>query len=258
MKKHASVIHFRSEGLGKGTTFFFVLPLYALHRHNLKDLPRRSVSNPAPSKYSNISPARVFSAMDPDKLDVMVAARSFATTPASCSGGGLTVATTSSSPSSMRRVDLKVLAVDDSKANLKFLVRHLRQAESQLFQFQFQLQQPLQVVVALELVEELDGTAAVASVDAAAVQGRPFQMIFMDNIMKEMHGPEAARCMRQNGFTGLIVGVTGNVMQKDVDEYIQAGANHIMPKPITTAHVAGMIQRMVSRVMSEEDSKGDD
>ena len=49
--------------------------------------------------------------------------------------------------------------------------------------------------------------------------------------MKEMHGPEAARALRATGFTGFIVGVTGNVNGCDVDEYIHAGANVVLAKP---------------------------
>ena len=140
----------------------------------------------------------------------------------------------------LKAIELKILVVDDSKANLKFLVRHLRQAAAQI-----QLQQSYRV--ALELAEELDGSTAVARVDAAALEGRPFHMVFMDNTMTEMHGPEAARCMRQKGFSGIILGVTGNVLQKDVAEFLQAGADHVMPKPITTADVVGMIQKMIAK-----------
>ena len=67
-----------------------------------------------------------------------------------------------------------------NKVDLKFLIRH--------------------ITVELELAaadEEMDGTTALASVaTAAAGGGRSFNMVFMDNIMKKMHGQEAARSMR--------------------------------------------------------------
>jgi len=40
----------------------------------------------------------------------------------------------------------------------------------------------------------------------------PFDVVFMDNIMKEMNGPEAAEKMRALGFTNHIIGITGNVV----------------------------------------------
>jgi CheY-like chemotaxis protein len=72
-----------------------------------------------------------------------------------------------------------------------------------------------------------------------------------------MHGPEAAKCMRSKGFAGIIVGVTGNVLQKDVAEYIQAGADHIMPKPITTAEVVEMLQTMIVRLDNNKNEGGE-
>ena len=35
-------------------------------------------------------------------------------------------------------------------------------------------------------------------------------IVFMDNIMNEVHGPDAAKQMRELGFTDTIVAVTGN------------------------------------------------
>lgn len=53
--------------------------------------------------------------------------------------------------------------------------------------------------------------------------------------MNGMHGPETARAIRATGFIGFIVGVTGNINDCDVEEYITAGANAILanPPPIT-------------------------
>ena len=64
------------------------------------------------------------------------------------------------------------------------------------------------------------GTVVVSLITACA-EDRPFRMVFMDNTMMDMHGSEAAtRCMRQNSFGGIIVGVTGNnnVMPMDITE----------------------------------------
>lgn len=43
-------------------------------------------------------------------------------------------------------------------------------------------------------------------VRVAAAGGRPFDAVFMDNIMHRMHGPEATHAMSSAGFKGLIVG----------------------------------------------------
>ena len=49
--------------------------------------------------------------------------------------------------------------------------------------------------------------------------------------MNQTHGPEAARTIRETGFSDVIVGVTGNVNDDDVYEYLSAGANIILAKP---------------------------
>ena len=65
----------------------------------------------------------------------------------------------------------------------------------------------------------------------------------MDNIMILMHGPEAARAMRAEGFQGLIVGVTGNLMKDDVNEYIASGADSVLGKPVDMDEIKKILSR---------------
>lgn len=59
-----------------------------------------------------------------------------------------------------------------------------------------------------------------------------FDLILMDYYMPAMNGPEAIAAMRKLGFTGMIVGVSG-VMDDDVNDFVKAGANLVLCKPIT-------------------------
>ena len=45
-------------------------------------------------------------------------------------------------------------------------------------------------------------------------------------------GPEAAKEMRALGYTGPIIGITGNGVQADIDKFIQYGANKVLLKPV--------------------------
>ena len=48
-----------------------------------------------------------------------------------------------------------------------------------------------------------------------------------------MGGPEAVRIMRvEYGYTGLIVGATGNSLPQDIAEFAQAGVQRVMTKPL--------------------------
>ena len=255
VKNHGSVIHFRSEGLGKGTTFFFALPMHVRDRQLGSTLHWESLSQPEqepehPGGLDNPSPARYSTMARQQGVDHPNRTASSHTTSVVVDSAVHALAEEDNSMvPAERTVALKVLVVDDSKANLKFLVRHLQQAAKQV-----QLQQPYKV--ALELGEEMDGTTAVARVSAAALEGRPFHMVFMDNTMTEMHGPEAAKIMRQRGFLGTILGVTGNVMQRDVADFIEAGADRIMAKPITTMDVMGNLQQTIAKIL-RDDERGD-
>ena len=54
----------------------------------------------------------------------------------------------------------------------------------------------------------------------------------MDNLMPVMDGVTAARHMRQQGYPFLIAGVTGNVMEDDIAEFLDAGADIVFAKPV--------------------------
>jgi CheY-like chemotaxis protein len=50
-----------------------------------------------------------------------------------------------------------------------------------------------------------------------------------------MNGPTATCELRKLGFTGIILGVTGNVMHADVEFYKKKGADAILSKPLSFA-----------------------
>ena len=50
--------------------------------------------------------------------------------------------------------------------------------------------------------------------------------------MPNMCGADATRLIRQLGYKGLIVGVTGNSQQSDIDEFTAAGVDKVMTKPL--------------------------
>jgi CheY-like chemotaxis protein len=89
--------------------------------------------------------------------------------------------------------------------------------------------------------EAEDGDVAVQMVQDASDAGAPFDIVFMDNIMIHMHGPEAAQLMRSNGFKGLIVGVTGNVMA----HYLASGADCVLDKPVNVEDLTIVLKKLL-------------
>lgn len=59
-----------------------------------------------------------------------------------------------------------------------------------------------------------------------------FDLILMDYYMPHMNGPDAVALIRQLGYTGVILGVSG-AMDDDVHHFIDLGADLVLCKPIT-------------------------
>ena len=59
--------------------------------------------------------------------------------------------------------------------------------------------------------------------------------------MPNMCGADATRLIRQLGYKGLIVGVTGNSQQSDIDEFTAAGVDKVMTKPVNMEQLMGYV-----------------
>ena len=58
-----------------------------------------------------------------------------------------------------------------------------------------------------------------------------YDLIFMDNQMPIMNGPETSKKIRELGYNIPIIGLTGNIMEDDINYFIQQGANEVLGKP---------------------------
>jgi len=109
---------------------------------------------------------------------------------------------------------IRILVVDDSAVNRKLLCRML-----------------VPRVGAVSQAE--NGHEAVAKVRESLNCGTPFDIIFMDAVMPEMCGEDATALIRNMGYSGLIVFITGSAVPEDADRFIAAGANKVVVKPCT-------------------------
>mmetsp|Transcript_18942 Transcript_18942/g.26111 ORF Transcript_18942/g.26111 Transcript_18942/m.26111 type:complete len:108 (+) Transcript_18942:280-603(+) len=64
-----------------------------------------------------------------------------------------------------------------------------------------------------------------------------YSLLLMDNQMPVVNGVEATKRLRMSGYKNLIVGVTGNVLEDDVGEFLAAGADLVMFKPLKMAQL---------------------
>jgi len=56
-------------------------------------------------------------------------------------------------------------------------------------------------------------------------------IILMDFVMPIMDGPTATKELRAFGYKGIIIGVTGNALPRDVELFLNAGATCVLTKP---------------------------
>ncbi len=82
---------------------------------------------------------------------------------------------------------------------------------------------------------------AVSAVEAALNNKEPIDIIFMDSIMPNMSGIEACTRIRDMGFKGTILAVTGNVLPEDVAAFLSAGATKVLAKPVNLNEIRSIL-----------------
>lgn len=65
-----------------------------------------------------------------------------------------------------------------------------------------------------------------------AEDARTYDLVSLDNYMPVMTGEDAVRELRSKGRTDLVVGCTGNALTEDQLNYMEAGADKVLTKPI--------------------------
>lgn len=123
-----------------------------------------------------------------------------------------------------RSKPLHVLIVDDSKMNRKMLAKFIAQICS--------FEEAEDGQVALDLIRNRMGATGRDQRDSETVKDRPFDAILMDFMMPHMDGPTATREIIRAGYGGLVIGVTGNAMQADIDHFLTSGAASVLTKPL--------------------------
>ena len=107
---------------------------------------------------------------------------------------------------------LTALLVDDAATNRKMMSRLLMKS--------------------YHVTEAEDGCEAVAAVERLMAFGKEFDLVLMDFVMPNMDGPTATKRIRELGYKGIIVGVTGNALSFDVQKFISSGADKVLSKPL--------------------------
>ena len=126
-----------------------------------------------------------------------------------------------------------ILVCDDDAPTRMFMSRTLQRMN------------PLCSVVTAE-----NGSVALAAV---ATDVAKIDIVCMDNEMPIMDGPTAVRAMRELGFRGVLVGVTGALLPHEVTTFLESGADTVVQKPV---NLLALQREMRTRMLQLRDRGG--
>ena len=86
------------------------------------------------------------------------------------------------------------------------------------------------------------------SIESGVNDGKPplYDFILCDSVMPVMDGPSAVQKIRAMGYDKPIIGVTGNTLPEQIEDFIAHGADEIVTKPVKLAVLKETIGRRCS------------
>ena len=125
-----------------------------------------------------------------------------------------------------------VLVVEDNAVNMMIVVAMLEQW-------------------GVQVAQVTDGSLALAAVEHAVRERRPFDMVLMDVQMPEMSGHEAARQLRRRYDAQAlpIVALTAAALVSERDHALQSGMNDFLTKPIDAQQLRATVLRYAARML---------
>jgi signal transduction histidine kinase/CheY-like chemotaxis protein len=174
-----------------------------------------------------------------------LSATRFSSNSLSGSSSGLEILSAYSRSTTMRTsrtvsvVGLTALVVDDSKSSLKMVCMLLKKLG-------------YEYVTASDGLEALNRVTAAMSVVSVASDMKPdvvsfdgIDFILMDNCMPNMNGADSCRQIRKLGYHGPIIGLTGHTLEDDLAYFRNAGADHILAKPLDVSALLVCLKNLI-------------
>ncbi|KAL5536973.1 hypothetical protein ACEPAF_796 [Sanghuangporus sanghuang] len=149
---------------------------------------------------------------------------------------------------------LRILVVDDDQLTRKLMKRMLQRlgcvvSTAENGQIAFDLITGDGSTPASD-AGEIPGHAVAASTSTPLrrdFDGPRYELIFLDNQMPVLSGLDLVKKLRDLGRRDFVVGVTGNALISDQEEYQEAGVDYVITKPVFEISLKGMIALAAER-----------
>ncbi len=133
-------------------------------------------------------------------------------------------------PKPPARLDCRVLLAEDGRENRRLISFVLEKAGAK-------------VEMAEDGKQALEKALAAMEALAAGRDAEAFDVVLMDMQMPVLDGYDAARRLRQAGYAGPIIAVTGHTRDYDRQRCIEAGCNDYLAKPVEREALLAMVAR---------------
>jgi signal transduction histidine kinase/CheY-like chemotaxis protein len=124
-------------------------------------------------------------------------------------------------------INHKILVVDDNIIIIKLMTNMLKHINIE------------------NIITARDGNEAVNIYAREFNKGEPFSIVFMDQEMPIKNGNIATKNILELDPTAIIIGITGNALKEQLDEFIKYGAKNAFSKPITKDIIIDVLYQYV-------------
>jgi CheY-like chemotaxis protein len=199
---HGGRVGIFSEGEGRGSSFYFELPVSKVDtRHSIR----------MPLDYQDQSQLSIFDPYDSEIPSKSTISRHIPAEEPSIDIG------------IPHQVSWNLMLVDDSTLNRKCTGR-------------------LVGSLGHTFDEASDGDECIELIRSSLLpEARHYDAVLIDNHMPNVSGPTAVKALREMGYHGLVVGVTGDISEEDVGVFKRSGADEVLVKPIHHADIVRLL-----------------
>lgn len=229
VRRHGGVLAAYSEGIGKGSIFVVVLPVYIIPTSTVIVIEDSVVETVDIENHESIPRNINRNNWDENSAEDVK----------------MSVCNSTIRPK-------LILVVDDAKSNRKMLIRILEAKGFECIEavngqdaIDSYMNSKVDQSVADNVMAYDDYMSDYAD-DYMKETNRPIDGILMDFEMPIMNGPTAVKELRKLGCNCVIVGISGNVLKSDVDYFKSCGADAVLPKPFDVNQLMQILEASVS------------